>query len=849
MQEKRGPRTDLQIPDEEARRWLNEFADSVSSLFKPGYKEHEVPSAYIDAMSASDVKKQLQELNKVNAALDPIVRRNRLMDADRNVFNQRVQEYVAVSDPRVVGRAFTELFGLCAGGYDACQPYSAGGALIECFLAKPPKVSPDDLRKIADALENSDWAPSIEPPAVAGMLVQLSKLGVDVSALKSLAEACLRHWSSPHSTRYHSEGVLQAARVKALRITEPGRRYDVAFNTPITEPFKGAEGALRSLLEHCATAGAPKPNDKWRKAAEALLATAGPTDLRARFERSLDELRRLDTPVGYVGPDFLRGVAWFLGISQDLTVCPLLGKALVVASLKLPGTGPRCEKLFNGALWALSQLPGDEPLAEMSRARAKVKSPKMNSALASALETAAKERNLDLDVLEEMIVPTYGMEAPGFRTETLGEVEARLEITGSTNMTLRWFKDGKELKSAPAAAKEFAEELAELKKAKKESEATLSAQKHRLESLFLQNRGWSYRDWLERYLEHPLLANMVRRLIWQFDGPSGTRLAIPLEGIPTDSEKRQLSDLEECTVTLWHPLDAGLSAIEVWRDFLVREEIQQPFKQAFREIYLLTDAERKTGVYSNRFAAHVLKQHQFAALAHDRGWRYSLLGAWDNASAPFATLRLRRWEMSALYAVDVAEIQEPAMTDAGIVLYVATDQVRFVDQRGQALELEQIPQIVFSEVMRDVDLFTGVASVGNDPTWADAGPTGFRDYWHSFAFGDLSVSAATRGEVLGKLIPRLAKLSAAKVDGKFLIVPGRLRTYKIHLGSGNILMSPNDQYLCIVPGFATEGKAASKLYVPFEGDRILDVILSKALLLADDDKIKDSTIVKQIKTT
>ena len=40
-------------------------------------------------------------------------------------------------------------------------------------------------------------------------------------------------------------------------------------------------------------------------------------------------------------------------------------------------------------------------------------------------------------------------------------------------------------------------------------------------------------------------------------------------------------------------------------------EIQQPFKQAFREIYLLTDAEVNTRTYSNRMASHILKQHQY----------------------------------------------------------------------------------------------------------------------------------------------------------------------------------------------------------------------------------------------
>ena len=34
--------------------------------------------------------------------------------------------------------------------------------------------------------------------------------------------------------------------------------------------------------------------------------------------------------------------------------------------------------------------------------------------------------------------------------------------------------------------------------------------------------------------------------------------------------------------------------------------------------------------------------------------------------------------------------------------------------------------------------------------------------------------------------------------------------------------------------------------LPFEGDNTLSVILSKAFLLADDDKIKDRSILSQI---
>ena len=79
---------------------------------------------------------------------------------------------------------------------------------------------------------------------------------------------------------------------------------------------------------------------------------------------------------------------------------------------------------------------------------------------------------------------------------------------------------------------------------------------------------------------------------------------------------------------------------------------------------------------------------------------------------------------------------------------------------------------------------------------------------------------------------------------RFLVVRGELHTYKIHLGSGNILMSPNDQYLCIVP---SRGKDQSPdVFLPFEGDATLSIILSKAFLLAADVAIKDPTITRQI---
>ena len=133
-------------------------------------------------------------------------------------------------------------------------------------------------------------------------------------------------------------------------------------------------------------------------------------------------------------------------------------------------------------------------------------------------------------------------------------------------------------------------------------------------------------------------------------------------------------------------------------------------------------------------------------------------------------------------------------------LYVLSDQVRFLDiASNEPVPLVDVPRLAFTEAMRDVDLFVGVCSVGNDPTWRDqAAARDHLDYWSEFAFGELGARAEVRRDVLERLLPKLRLRDVATVEGRYLVVRGSRRTYKIHLGSANILMEPDDSYLCIV---------------------------------------------------
>ncbi|MEQ1936519.1 MAG: DUF4132 domain-containing protein, partial [Fimbriimonadaceae bacterium] len=369
----------------------------------------------------------------------------------------------------------------------------------------------------------------------------------------------------------------------------------------------------------------------------------------------------------------------------------------------------------------------------------------------------------------------------------------------------------------------FGDDVKEIKALKKSIETASSAQRQRFENLFLSRRQIPFAVWKERYWDQPLLQSLTTRLIWSFEEEGTKRAGMPRGNEILDSEGQALGNLDNSTVQIWHPLTLSLEEVTGWRNFLFQFEVMQPFKQAFREVYVVTPAEEATESYSNRFAAQVLRQHQMAALARERGWRYSLMGGYDMQAYP--TLVLRDWDLSVEFYIE-AILDE--INDAGVSTYVSTDQVRFM-RRGNRLPLISIPPIAFSEIMRDVDLFVGVTSIGNDPAWMDQGERPLNQAWQGFAFGDLNAMADIRKEVLMRLLPRLKIASVAELSGNYLEVKGKLHNYKIHLGTSNIMA--DGKYLCIVPG--RDSDKDSTKYLPFEGDRTLSIILSKALMLAE----------------
>ena len=598
-----------------------------------------------------------------------------------------------------------------------------------------------------------------------------------------------------------------------------------------------------ALLAHATLAADKgKPAARWSKDAAALVRAVGPAAFSERLVPWLEALE-LDPEHPDANGDVIKGLIWSAGTQDGGDIAAPLGRFTERCFKKVPGIGARSVKLGNAGLQALGTLAEGGGVAELSRLAGKVRYPSARKQIEKVLLAAAERAGKSMDELQESSVPDFGLDPEGLLKERVGDFTALIRISGSDQVALSWADAaGKVRKSVPAAVKrDHPDALKQIKAQAKEIKDTLSGQGGRLERLLLADRRWRLGEWRALYLDHPLISGLARRLIWRFES-EGQRASGLAEGDAiTDQDGQPLDWLgDDAAVALWHPIDEPAEQVLAWRRRLADLEITQPFKQAHREIYVLTDAERQTGIYSNRFAAHILKQHQFRALCQQRGWRYDLQGAWDSHNVPERTLEDQG--LSVQFWVDA--VANDAHTAAYVYLYLSSDQVRFLGPDGNPVPLERVPPLVFSELMRDVDLFVGVCSIGNDPDWIEGGG-GHVDYWRNFSFGDLSETANTRRAVLAALIPKLKIAEVCELGERFLTVRGTKRRYKIHLGSGNILMAPNDQYLCIVRGWDKAG--ADKVRLPFEGDATLSIILSKAFMLAEDDKITDRTILSQIK--
>lgn len=396
-------------------------------------------------------------------------------------------------------------------------------------------------------------------------------------------------------------------------------------------------------------------------------------------------------------------------------------------------------------------------------------------------------------------------------------VTLAIDEAGAPELTIT--KAGKRLKAIPAKLRKH-KPFAELKGRVTELRRQASRMRLSLEEAMCRGDTFTGGE-LAELLAHPILRPMLERLVFIGDKTN-------LIGYPEKAGKllRSHEDAHEPvgkndTLRLAHPLDLlERGDWHAWQRECFQAERVQPFKQVFREVYPKTDTELGAGKaeskhapdITKRYAGHQVNPRQALALLRARSWAFK---PEEGVS--------RVWHDKGL----VAELTFEEHFYTPVEIEGLTLEGVFFRKRSDVFErlaIADVPGIVFSEAMRDLDLVVSVAHMGGvDP--------------------EASASTVEMRAALLTETARLLSLNNVRVEGHHAHIDGTLASYALHLGSANASVKPG-KALHIV---AVHSQYRGRLFLPFADDdpRTAEV-LTKALLLARDSEIRDPSILRQI---
>jgi hypothetical protein len=392
---------------------------------------------------------------------------------------------------------------------------------------------------------------------------------------------------------------------------------------------------------------------------------------------------------------------------------------------------------------------------------------------------------------------------------TVEGVKLSLGIDPWGEVDLSITRDGKTLADIPAKLKKHPK-VVSLRARKVELKRQASRIRPSLEQFMVRGDEFTGTE-LRELMEHPLLAPMLANLVLIGDGIAG----YPVHGGKALEDYRgqveAVKAAEKIRIAHAHDLLPATQWHRWQKDCFARERIQ-PFKQAFRELYPLTEAEKKDGLQTRRYAGHQVQPRQALALLGQRGWVHH---PDEGVRKVFHDAGLVAW----------LHFQEGFFTPAEIE-GLTLESVYFTKRNeNKPLKLTSLPARLFSEAMRDLDLVVSVAHRGGvDP--------------------EASASTVEMRSTLIEETCRLLKLANVKVKDRYALIKGELGEYSVHLGSAVTRKMPGESLFIV----AVHTQHRGRLFLPFADDdpRTAEV-MSKVLLLARDREIKDPNILDQIR--
>ncbi|HET7013445.1 MAG TPA: DUF4132 domain-containing protein [Streptosporangiaceae bacterium] len=608
-----------------------------------------------------------------------------------------------------------------------------------------------------------------------------------------------------------------------------------------------------ALIEHCALAKATRPGSRWNKVCrQRLEAIAEPADLL----KDLLELVVTTEPVNFLtrqgrraflvgfNEQLIKGLVWAAGV-LDPPWLPQVLQAVAVRCLRLcsghvfRATAVQGEKIPNACFHALAESGSDASLIALARIGRATTNGSVLNHLARILQEVSAERGLSPDSLLDHLTPDHGLDA-----ET-GQLSIQTE-TGLWTIRLD-DRHGAVAQGPPDtdAPQEVIDATAEIK-------ATVSTVRDRLDGLLSNYREWHVTDFADGYVRHPLVGWLARRLVWTYTTPNGDTVhGFPdAAGAEVTTPQGSFQVPVDGLVRLTHPV--LLTGTEVGQLRRLGQElaITQPVRQLWRETYQVSADEQRQGLFSERYAGHILRFSHGYGLARRRGWTGGFLSAaWDGGDTAVAKRDYPSAGLRASWALsDVDGI--PGEVAVGLC---KTDRLSFSplgDAYGAPVPLADVPADVFSEAMRDLDLVVSVTTVANDPAWFTDNRfhPGIDEYWKRIAEGGFVQFRSHRREVIAEFFDGLTSEKYELTDAE-LIVRGALATYRIDLATANVRMEPGGKYLSFDTKLSRQAQYDHDVWwLPaFDDDEILRRILIRAAILADDEHLASRKLLKQIR--
>jgi len=366
-------------------------------------------------------------------------------------------------------------------------------------------------------------------------------------------------------------------------------------------------------------------------------------------------------------------------------------------------------------------------------------------------------------------------------------------------------KDGKVLKSVPAKIKkdEYVLKLTEMKK-------QFTEQHSRTKLLFeraMEDGILFTAEELSLLCENPISGAIIKNLVFSdgenfgFFSPEG--LVTPEdEVVPLSTEKEYFAA---------HPFHLYKNGN--WSGFqkaIFRKGIAQPFKQVFRELYVKTEDESEKMV-SERYSGNQIQPKKTVSCLKGRRWV---------ADIESGIQKIYYKENIVAHICAMADWFSPADIESPTLEYVF-----FTDRNtDNNIRISEVPDVIFSEVMRDVDLAVSVAHVGGiDP--------------------EASHSTVEMRKVILEFVLPMLKLKNVTIERNHAAIEGTRADYMIHLGSG-VVHQKGGTMINVLP---VHSQHRGKIFLPFvDDDPKTSEVISKIVFFAEDAKIKDPFILEQI---